>query len=79
MPDTSGALLFRRDSQFGEALVAVDLGFGTMRSKKRAIKRIARDSGLVALLVDNDNPEKIILAYDPSGKLPVELAHLEVV
>ena len=82
IPDTSGVFLFRRDSKFGDnVLIAVDLMHGSARSKKRAIKRIARDSGLLCLMVDKDNPEKIVLAYSPTGTLAAEypqLAHLEV-
>lgn len=72
-------MLFRRDSQFGEVIVAVDLGFGSLRTKKKAIKRIARDANLVVTVVDKDNSEKIVLAYAPDGvKMPKKLAHMEV-
>lgn len=82
IPDTSGVFLFRRDSKFGNnVLIAVDLGHGPMRQKKKAIKRISRDSGLLCLLVDKDNPEKILLAYSPTNTLAAEypkLAHLGI-
>tara|TARA_R110000822_G_scaffold120633_1_gene254113 strand:- start:9526 stop:9963 length:438 start_codon:yes stop_codon:yes gene_type:complete len=81
VPDTSGVLLFRRGSQFGEVLIAADLPeLGTFRSKKKAIKRIVRDTELTALLVDRENPEKIVLVCSPEGaEVSPLLKPLEVV
>ena len=79
-PDTSGVMLFHHDSQFGEILISVDLGFGMLRPKKKAIKRIARDAGRMVVLADSENPERISLVYSPLGiDTPKKLSHLEVV
>lgn len=80
IPDTSGVMLFEHDSQFGDVLIAVDLEFGPMKAKKKALKRIARDAGKVCVLVDNVTPEKIVLAYAPREvPLPKRLARVGVI
>jgi hypothetical protein len=72
-------MIFEHDSKHGDVLVAVDLEFGPMKPKKKALKRIARDAGKVCLLVDNANAEKVVLAYAPKGlSLPRELATVGV-
>ncbi len=73
-------MLFDRDSKFGRILIAVDLDFGPMRTKKKAIKRIARDSKMLVVLADKEDPEKMVLAYAPIDvSMPKAIAHLEVV
>ena len=63
-PDHSGVLIERRDSQFGDVLIAKDLG-GSPGPKRKAIKRIARDANMICLMVDNVNPEKVLFVAGP--------------
>lgn len=63
-PDKAGVLIDLRDSQFGDVLVARDLG-GPANKKRRAIRRISEDAGLPCLLVAADDPERVMFVMGP--------------
>lgn len=53
-----------RDSQFGDVLIARDLG-GKPRPKRRAIDRISEDAGMPCLLVAADDSERVTFVRGP--------------
>lgn len=65
-PHESGVLIDRRETQFGVMLVARDYHLtAPPEPKMEAIRRISRDLGMVCLLVEHDNPEKIVQVRGP--------------
>ncbi len=59
-PDTSGVLIDRRMTQWGYVLVAKQLEPGMTRKAQNAITRAAKDSGMLCLMVDFEDTDKVI-------------------
>jgi hypothetical protein len=81
-PDKCGVLIERRDSQFGDVLVAKDLMEPAGRKRKlKAMRRISRDAGLPVVAVAHDDPERVMFVVSAPGLLAEhpKLAHLELV
>lgn len=65
-PHESGVLIDRRKTQFGIVLIARDYHLDMPpEPKMRAIQRISRDLGLPCLLIEHDDPQKIVQVRGP--------------
>lgn len=64
-PDDCGVLIDRRDSQFGDVLIARDLGTHSYEMKREAISNISEDAQLPCLLVADDDPERVLFVWCP--------------